>query len=992
MSLEEDPLKVESILRSALKDAAVISGKLDEFESSRNQKLLNEVTNSLKGVMAQMRTVNPKGQKENVQLQVELKAKMKDLVDRTKNAAQTATSSNPSSSAASSSSAGLSSSYQEPSSVGRSRARASYIADTPQTSEENASDERIRSKNRSNKTPELPISIGVPSTTTTTTSRSSSSSANIPVPSSSTLSNQENSKSPSNGGESISNRMDSRSKAAMFLKSRGLTSKDPVSQSSINDSHSVKENSNNDNVLEGERLSPRLEEVKSSIQQTNNDRDQQPSEERSSSTSFSSENRRPSLGQQSPERERYDSSEPKQDSFIARNRIATPVEPPKGRISEPTEVKSTDSELESNHRNSDAGRTRSRLGSLRSGVSSLLGHHHQDESTQSSNSSSVTSESKPKLKGWLKKQGEDVFKGWKKRYFQIIESGEHANCLAYSNSEHEKPNGYIEINQFFHVAEIGNNQFDLDVGQRVYHLQASSREELKFWLEGLRTWHKSVMSEVAKDKELSENQIKYQKELFERKQQEERRKAEEERLNALKRAEEVQKKLEEKKRRDEEDAEVKKKLDEERSKLEVERQKEDEVVRQKMKQMEEDNRKQEQIQMQQKNRDNLLRAEQEERERQLEQENQRKHAETMANRLEEERLRLARAIEENEEKNREVNRAKLEEEKNSKKNLEGVRVVKEPNNSNALPVPTVNNTKEPSPVELSPKPSTRNPQSSQQQTSSAADKEKIRLLEERVRQLEKITSSDVNRELFYKLQEELNMKDRQYESLRSEHKANQQERRIAEEQRDSASKVIKELEEENKAKEHHIRRIQKKLKQARKEGFSESKTSDRLSMSPRSSSIGFMGGESLSAEIEQRDRAINKLKETIWAHQQQNAAITLELSRVTAENTAVLRAKDEIIERLEKEIVDSKEIHQTMREKYLEQQLGLMDPKDSSVIAEMQKLKKVYFFSLALNTKLNYAAESNVNVTDLYETVLGQDIDWKQWSDWIPNQIIKRSR
>jgi len=74
----------------------------------------------------------------------------------------------------------------------------------------------------------------------------------------------------------------------------------------------------------------------------------------------------------------------------------------------------------------------------------------------------------------------------------------------------------------------------------------------------------------------------------------------------------------------------------------------------------------------------------------------------------------------------------------------------------------------------------------------------------------------------------------------------------------------------------------------------------------------------------------------------------------------------------------------------LEQQIGLLDPQDKSLVAEMTKIKKEYFFSIVMNCKLNMRNESNVNAGSLYETALGQNIYWRDWPEWISAQVWKK--
>jgi hypothetical protein len=74
---------------------------------------------------------------------------------------------------------------------------------------------------------------------------------------------------------------------------------------------------------------------------------------------------------------------------------------------------------------------------------------------------------KPKLlKGWLKKQGEDMLKAWKTRYF-----AQNGMELHYFHTDNDtKSLGSINLSQVSEINEVGKNQFDLVTGGRVYHL------------------------------------------------------------------------------------------------------------------------------------------------------------------------------------------------------------------------------------------------------------------------------------------------------------------------------------------------------------------------------------------------------------------------------------------------------------------------------------------------------------------------------------------
>jgi len=69
-----------------------------------------------------------------------------------------------------------------------------------------------------------------------------------------------------------------------------------------------------------------------------------------------------------------------------------------------------------------------------------------------------------------------------------------------------------------------------------------------------------------------------------------------------------------------------------------------------------------------------------------------------------------------------------------------------------------------------------------------------------------------------------------------------------------------------------------------------------------------------------------------------------------------------------------------------------LDPKDKSLIADLQKVKKQLFFSLALSFKLNARTDCNVNIHSLYERAIAENVEWVQWSEWIATEMSKTSR
>lgn len=205
-----------------------------------------------------------------------------------------------------------------------------------------------------------------------------------------------------------------------------------------------------------------------------------------------------------------------------------------------------------------------------------------------------------------------------------------------------------------------------------------------------------------------------------------------------------------------------------------------------------------------------------------------------------------------------------------------------------MPVPVV--------VHTPARPVTTTPTVTAQLSDSLKGKDKdevIRIL------LEKVQTLEVNHDLFIKLQDELKQKEKQYEILRGKQKLDQEGKKIAEERLEVAKGELKKKEEEMSAKDKHIRQLTKKLKQARKEWINDinpntpntsSSNPVFISTSPGSannsysnlsavtSNIPVSKSWTVSPELDLKNREINQLKEAIWAHQSQNAALQAEVS------------------------------------------------------------------------------------------------------------------
>jgi len=179
------------------------------------------------------------------------------------------------------------------------------------------------------------------------------------------------------------------------------------------------------------------------------------------------------------------------------------------------------------------------------------------------------------------------------------------------------------------------------------------------------------------------------------------------------------------------------------------------------------------------------------------------------------------------------------------------------------------------------------------------------------------------------------------------------------------------------------------MKQNRKEGLKDpSKDQDSV---PTSQEVSPPSWDEIT-QLDSKNRELKQLKEAIWAHQKQNEKLDAEVQRLENENKSNMKVKEETIASLKKELVSTKSTYQAIREKYLEQQIGLLDPQDKSLGAELATIKKEYFFSIVMNCKLNMREECNINAINLYEDALGENIYWRDWPDWISTQLVPRRK
>jgi hypothetical protein len=82
-------------------------------------------------------------------------------------------------------------------------------------------------------------------------------------------------------------------------------------------------------------------------------------------------------------------------------------------------------------------------------------------------------EEKPNpLQGWLEKQGEDLFKGWKKRWFY---QKEEPSKLHYSKDPSSNSLGFIDLQRVSEVTPGNKDEFKLVTPERVYVFKGTSQ-------------------------------------------------------------------------------------------------------------------------------------------------------------------------------------------------------------------------------------------------------------------------------------------------------------------------------------------------------------------------------------------------------------------------------------------------------------------------------------------------------------------------------------
>lgn len=65
----------------------------------------------------------------------------------------------------------------------------------------------------------------------------------------------------------------------------------------------------------------------------------------------------------------------------------------------------------------------------------------------------------------------------------------------------------------------------------------------------------------------------------------------------------------------------------------------------------------------------------------------------------------------------------------------------------------------------------------------------------------------------------------------------------------------------------------------------------------------------------------------------------------------------------------------------------MLNPNDTSNLAELEKIKRQYFYALALSCKLNLRGGTGMNTSTLFDMALSENIEWKNWPEWLSKKI-----
>ncbi|KAK5577454.1 hypothetical protein RB653_002395 [Dictyostelium firmibasis] len=196
----------------------------------------------------------------------------------------------------------------------------------------------------------------------------------------------------------------------------------------------------------------------------------------------------------------------------------------------------------------------------------------------------------------------------------------------------------------------------------------------------------------------------------------------------------------------------------------------------------------------------------------------------------------------------------------------------------------------------------------------------------------------------------------------------------------SQSKRIIELEEQLKLKDNAVTVIKRENEMLRQETEKKDKYINELleKGGGTSGGSGVHGGNTM---------ADNKIKESMVAHQTQNAFLLQEIQRLETQSQFKLDIKIQQIEELENQL--EQQLYQFHR--FREAIIGTMSNEYCDKIErENLEIKKEYFQTLGVSIKLHRVKEgyfANIDINSLFERVIKENVHYRNWPEWISNQF-----
>ncbi|KAM9965075.1 hypothetical protein ACTFIW_004876 [Dictyostelium discoideum] len=209
----------------------------------------------------------------------------------------------------------------------------------------------------------------------------------------------------------------------------------------------------------------------------------------------------------------------------------------------------------------------------------------------------------------------------------------------------------------------------------------------------------------------------------------------------------------------------------------------------------------------------------------------------------------------------------------------------------------------------------------------------------------------------------------------------------------SQSKRILELEEQLKLKDNAVTVIKRENEMLRQETEKKDKYINELLEKGGSSGIhansnnNYNNNSNSNSNNNNSNSNTDKIKESMVAHQTQNAFLLQEIQRLETQSQFKLDIKIQQIEELENQL--EQQLYQFHR--FREAIIGTMS-NEYCVKIEKENLdvKKEYFQSLGVSIKLHRVKEgyfANIDINSLFDKVIKENVHYRNWPEWISNQF-----